>query len=243
MGHGDEKVTNKTRSMCDLDAPWYRARVSKGRLEAFSDGVIAILITIMVLELKVPHGHDWDALRPMLPFFGAYVLSFVLVAIYWNNHHHMLHLTKRINGKILWANNHLLFWLSLVPFGTAWHGEHFGEKAPTVAYAHRPLHGRHRVRGLAESDHRRSRRGLAARGRRRKRPEGPPLGALLRHVDRRRFLLPVGRGRALRRRRAHVARPGSPRRAAAQGHFVVTEYAGCAARSASLTWFSSMIWR
>jgi uncharacterized membrane protein len=110
-------------------------RVSKGRLEAFSDGVIAILITIMVLELRVPVGHDWDALRPMLPKLGAYVLSFVLVGIYWNNHHHMLHMTKRINGKILWANNHLLFWLSLIPFGTAWHGEHLGAKLPTAVYA------------------------------------------------------------------------------------------------------------
>ena len=87
----------------------------KGRLEAFSDGVIAILITIMVLELKVPSGADWRALRPVAPQFLAYVLSFVVLGIYWNNHHHLLHATERINGAILWANLHLLFWLSLVP--------------------------------------------------------------------------------------------------------------------------------
>ena len=108
--------------------------MGKGRLEAFSDGVIAILITIMVLELKVPAGADWPALRALLPTFAAYLLSFVLVGIYWNNHHHMLHMTTRINGRILWANSHLLFWLSLVPFGTAWHGEHLGATIPTAAY-------------------------------------------------------------------------------------------------------------
>src|SRR5216684_2400217 len=97
--------------------------MNKGRLEAFSDGVIAILITIMVLELKIPEGSDLPALRPMLPVFLAYVLSFVILGIYWNNHHHMLHATDRINGRILWANLHLLFWLSLVPFVTGWMGE------------------------------------------------------------------------------------------------------------------------
>src|SRR6266581_614636 len=99
-----------------------RLMMSKGRLEAFSDGVIAILITIMVLELKVPQGADLNALRPMVPVFLAYVLSFVVLGIYWNNHHHMLHATDRINGKVLWANLHLLFWLSLVPAVTAWLG-------------------------------------------------------------------------------------------------------------------------
>jgi uncharacterized membrane protein len=109
--------------------------VSKGRLEAFSDGVIAILITIMVLELKVPHEATWPALRELLPTFASYALSFVLVAIYWNNHHHMLHMTTQINGRILWANNHLLFWLSLIPFCTAWHGDHLGATLPTAVYA------------------------------------------------------------------------------------------------------------
>ena len=106
----------------------------KGRLEAFSDGVIAILITIMVLELKIPHGTDWEALRPILPVFLSYVLSFIYLAIYWNNHHHMLHATDQINGKILWANMHLLFWLSLIPFATGWMGENHFAPLPTAAY-------------------------------------------------------------------------------------------------------------
>jgi uncharacterized membrane protein len=108
--------------------------MTRGRLEAFSDGVIAILITIMVLELHVPHGGDWNALRPLLPHFSAYVLSFVFLGIYWNNHHHMLHMVERVNGKILWANLHLLFWLSLVPVTTAWMGENHLAPAPTAAY-------------------------------------------------------------------------------------------------------------
>ena len=108
--------------------------MTKGRLEAFSDGVIAILITIMVLELKVPHGADFEALRPLLPVFLTYVLSFVNIGIYWNNHHHMLHVTLRINGKILWANLHLLFWLSLIPFTTGWMGENHFAPLPTAVY-------------------------------------------------------------------------------------------------------------
>src|SRR5438093_8641405 len=108
--------------------------MNKQRLEAFSDGVIAILITIMVLELKIPHGADWEALRPLVPSLLTYVLSFVIVGIYWNNHHHMLHVTDRINGKILWANLHLLFWLSLVPFVTGWMGENHFQPLPTAVY-------------------------------------------------------------------------------------------------------------
>jgi uncharacterized membrane protein len=108
--------------------------MTKGRMEAFSDGVIAILITIMVLELKVPHETDWQALRPLLPVFLSYALSFAFLGIYWNNHHHMLHMATRINGSILWANHLLLFWLSLVPFATAWMGENYGAPAPTAAY-------------------------------------------------------------------------------------------------------------
>jgi uncharacterized membrane protein len=108
--------------------------VSKGRLEAFSDGVIAVLITIMVLELKVPHGGDLETLRPLLPIFLTYVLSFVFLGIYWNNHHHMLHATDRINGAIMWANLHLLFWLSLVPFVTGWMGENHFAAVPTAVY-------------------------------------------------------------------------------------------------------------
>src|ERR671934_487844 len=108
--------------------------MDKGRMEAFSDGVIAIIITIMVLELKVPHGGDVAALRPLLPVFLSYVLSFVYVGIYWNNHHHMLHVTHRVTGPILWANLHLLFWLSLVPFVTAWMGENHLASIPTAVY-------------------------------------------------------------------------------------------------------------
>ena len=108
--------------------------MTKGRLEAFSDGVIAILITIMVLELKVPHGTGFEALRPLLPVFLTYVLSFVYLGIYWNNHHHMLHATARVNGRILWANLHLLFWLSLVPFTTGWMGENHFAPLPTAVY-------------------------------------------------------------------------------------------------------------
>ncbi len=108
--------------------------MKKGRLEAFSDGVIAILITIMVLELKIPHGTDWEAIRPIVPVFLAYVLSFVYLGIYWNNHHHMLYVTTRINGGILWANMHLLFWLSLIPFATGWMGENHFAPLPTAVY-------------------------------------------------------------------------------------------------------------
>jgi uncharacterized membrane protein len=108
--------------------------MSKGRLEAFSDGVFAILITILVLELKLPHGEDWAALRSMTPTFCAYTLSFIFVGIYWNNHHHMLQMTKQINGKILWGNLHLLFWLSLVPFATGWIGESHLAPLPTATY-------------------------------------------------------------------------------------------------------------
>lgn len=108
--------------------------MGKGRLEAFSDGVIAIIITIMVLELKVPHGESMDALAPLIPVFLSYVLSFVYVGIYWNNHHHMLHASKKVTGSILWANLHLLFWLSLFPFATGWMGENHFAAAPSAVY-------------------------------------------------------------------------------------------------------------
>jgi len=108
--------------------------VPTGRLEAFSDGVIAVLITIMVLELKAPEETEWHALQPMLPTLMAYVLSFVFLGIYWNNHHHLLHVTQRISGGVMWANLHLLFWLSLVPFVTAWMGEHEEAAVPAAAY-------------------------------------------------------------------------------------------------------------
>jgi uncharacterized membrane protein len=108
--------------------------MGKDRLAAFSDGVIAIIITIMVLELKVPHGADWATLRGVAPNFVAYVLSFVYLAIYWNNHHHLLHTVTRVDGLILWANSHLLFWLSLVPAATGWMGENFLAPLPTAVY-------------------------------------------------------------------------------------------------------------
>lgn len=108
--------------------------MTRNRLEAFSDGVIAILITIMVLELHVPTGTDWEALRPLVPAFLTYVMSFAYLAIYWNNHHHMLHLTTRINGSILWANMLLLFWLSLIPFATGWMGQNSFAPLPTAVY-------------------------------------------------------------------------------------------------------------
>jgi uncharacterized membrane protein len=108
--------------------------MEKGRLEAFSDGVIAILITIMVLELKVPLGTDWHALQPIIPTLASYVLSFIYLGIYWNNHHHMLQTVHRVNGKILWANLHLLFWLSLLPFVTSWTGQYHFASLPTALY-------------------------------------------------------------------------------------------------------------
>ena len=108
--------------------------MDKTRLETFSDGVIAILITIMVLELKIPHGVDFESLHPLFPVFITYVLSFIYLGIYWNNHHHMLQAAEHINGKILWANLHLLFWLSLVPFITGWMGENYFAPLPTALY-------------------------------------------------------------------------------------------------------------
>jgi uncharacterized membrane protein len=108
--------------------------VGKGRLEAFSDGVIAIIITIMVLELRVPEGADWAALRPLTPVFLSYVLSFVFLGIYWNNHHHLLQAVRHVNGRVLWANMHLLFWMSLTPAATAWMGENHFAAAPVALY-------------------------------------------------------------------------------------------------------------
>ena len=108
--------------------------MERNRLEAFSDGVLAIIITIMVLELKLPRGVDLAALKPLLPVFSSYVLSFVYVGIYWNNHHHLFHSTKHVSARILWANLHLLFWLSLFPFSTGWMGENHVAPTPTAVY-------------------------------------------------------------------------------------------------------------
>jgi uncharacterized membrane protein len=111
-----------------------RVAIGKGRLETFSDGVIAIILTIMVLELKVPHDPTWEALRPLIPVFASYVLSYLYIAIYWNNHHHLLHATHHVSGGMQWANLHLLFWLSLIPFVTGWMGENHFAPIPTAAY-------------------------------------------------------------------------------------------------------------
>src|SRR5215813_11584846 len=108
--------------------------MTKGRMEAFSDGVIAVIITIMVLEMKAPHSADLAGLKPVLPTFFSYVLSFVYVGIYWNNHHHLIHAASRVTGGILWANLHLLFWLSLFPFATGWMGENEFAALPSAAY-------------------------------------------------------------------------------------------------------------
>jgi uncharacterized membrane protein len=108
--------------------------MGKGRLEAFSDGVIAIIITIMVLEIKIPHGDSWALLKPIWPVFVSYILSFINIGIYWNNHHHMLHAAVKVNGNVLWANTHLLFWLSLIPFATGWMGENHFTLWPVVLY-------------------------------------------------------------------------------------------------------------
>jgi uncharacterized membrane protein len=108
--------------------------MTTGRMEAFSDGVLAIIITIMVLELRAPHETDLAGLRPLIPVFASYVMSFIYVGIYWNNHHHLLHVTEHIDGRALWANLHLLFWLSLVPFVTAWMGENHFSQWPVVLY-------------------------------------------------------------------------------------------------------------
>jgi uncharacterized membrane protein len=108
--------------------------MSKTRLEAFSDAVIAIIMTVMVLELHVPHGSDWQAVKPMVPPLLTYVLSFVILGIYWNNHHHLFHATQKITGRVLWANLHLLFWLSLIPFVTGWMGENHFDSLPTAVY-------------------------------------------------------------------------------------------------------------
>ena len=109
--------------------------MTKTRLEAFSDGVIAIIITIMVLELKIPHGTDWESIKPLIPVFISYVVSFTMLGIYWGNHHHLIHTIKEVSSGIMWANMHLLFWLSLIPFASGWMGENHFDKLTVAAYA------------------------------------------------------------------------------------------------------------
>ena len=158
--------------------------MTKTRLEAFSDGVIAILITILVLELKIPHGADWEALRPLAPVFLTYVLSFVFLGIYWNNHHHLLHTVDGVNGRILWANLHLLFWLSLIPFVTGWMGENHFAPLPTGDLRRRAALRGHRVLHPGPRDHRPAGPALEARGRSRQGRQGHRLSGPLRRRDR-----------------------------------------------------------
>ncbi len=175
------------------------------RLEAFSDGVLAIIITIMVLELKVPHGADLAALWPLLPVFLSYVLSFIYVGIYWNNHHHMLHAAQRVNGAILWANLHLLFWLSLVPFVTGWMGENHFAPAPTALYGVVLLMAAIAYwilqRAIMIEHGNDSRAGSG----RRQRPQGQAVAAAVPDRDPGRIRAPVDRRRAVRAGRADVA--------------------------------------
>ena len=128
IGSSQQRITNLPSGSCTISV------MGKGRLEAFSDGVIAVIITIMVLEMKVPQGESFAALRPLLPVFLSYVLSFLYVGIYWNNHHHMLHAATRVTGSILWANLHLLFWLSLFPVATGWMGANHFALPPSALY-------------------------------------------------------------------------------------------------------------
>ena len=191
--------------------------MSKGRLEAFSDGVIAILITIMVLELRLPDGEPtWEALAAILPKLLTYVLSFVFLGIYWNNHHHMLHAAERVSGAVLWANLHLLFWLSLVPLATGWMGEHHTQPVPAAVYgivlfmaavAYTILQGRLiACQGAA----------LDARDGGARRCEGQAVPAPLRARDSTGIRAPRHLGRALRRGRVDLAGTGSPDRGRAQ---------------------------
>ena len=187
--------------------------MNKARLEAFSDGVIAIIITIMVLELKVPRGGSPQALRPLLPVFLSYILSFVYVGIYWNNHHHMLHTTTRVTGAILWANLHLLFWLSLFPFATGWLGENHFAPVPTALYGivllmaaiayyilQQLIIASQGPNSLLETGHR-------------QRLEGQALAAPVCRRHRRHRPFPRAGPGHLRLRRPHVARPRPPHRA------------------------------
>ena len=154
--------------------------MGKDRLAAFSDGVIAIIITIMVLELRVPHGADLAALKAgVAPNFLSYVMSFIYLGIYWNNHHHLLHTVGRVDGLILWANTHLLFWLSLVPAATGWMGDNLAAPLPTAVYGVDPADAGHRLLPAAEGDHAHARRALRACPRARQRHQGEDFAVAL----------------------------------------------------------------
>ena len=179
--------------------------MNKGRLEAFSDGVIAILITIMGLELKIPHGADLEAIRPLLPIFVTYILSFIYLGIYWNNHHHLLQATAHINGAILWANLHLLFWLSLIPFVTGWMGENHFAPLPTAVYGVNLLRRRSCLLHPAKFNRRRTGQRFQNKRSHRQRPQRQNLTADLRRRNRPRVRQPMDFRRALRSGRANVA--------------------------------------
>ena len=161
--------------------------MGRNRLEAFSDGVIAIIITIMVLELHVPHGADWAALASIAPSFLGYVLSFVYVAIYWNNHHHLLHTVTRVDGLILWANSYLLFWLSVIPVATAWMGQNLLAPLPTAVYGVVLLMPAIAYYLGAKGDHSPTGRKIGAGGGDRRRPERPNIAGPLHRRDRARL--------------------------------------------------------
>ncbi len=179
----------------------------KSRLEAFSDGVIAIIITIMVLELKVPHDTTLEALRPLVPVFLSYVLSFVFVGIYWNNHHHMLQAAQHVNGAMLWANLHLLFWLSLIPFGTAWMGENHFEAVPVALYGFLLLMCGVAYTILSRTLIAQARARIGAGEGRRQGRQGPRLARDLCLRRAARFRQPGASLRAVRGRRCDVADP------------------------------------
>ena len=192
--------------------------MKKGRLEAFSDGVIAIIITIMVLELRVPDGADLAVLRPLIPIFLSYVLSFVYVGIYWNNHHHLFQVVHHVNGGILWANLHLLFWLSLMPFVTGWMGENHFAAWPVAVYGVVLLFCGVAFVILTRGPGRSSRQGLDAGGGRRPRLQGQDLAGRLRGRDPagvRQY--PLARRRPLRAGGAHLAGPRPADRAGDRG--------------------------
>ena len=181
-------------------------------MEAFSDGVIAVIITVMVLEMKAPHGTDFAALRATFPVFLVYVLSFVYLGIYWNNHHHMLYAAERVDGRVLWTNLHLLFWLSLIPFTTAWMGEnHFAGSSDGGVRLRAAACG-DRLHDSAGFAHCRKRLGLALGASRRQRFQGPNIGAALRRRDRSRVRQPVDIRRHLRRERGSLADSRPPDR-------------------------------
>ena len=183
--------------------------MNQGRLEAFSDGVIAIIITIMVLEMKVPHGGGLKDLAPLLPVFLSYVLSFFYVGIYWNNHHHMLHACSTVNGAMLWANLHLLFWLSLFPFATGWMGENHFTAVPTALYGVVLLMAAHRILFAATDNHSGARAGFNPEEGSRPRLERQAVAAPVCPGNRCRVTFFVGGARDLRGRRVDLADPGS----------------------------------